>query len=234
MAGKPMLSFIPLHKTPMQMSPTLFEWVKSWLGPKTELLTPMDWFTTGHDIRGWTLPSEYNKLSLPILRPGHFVWSPPPGAADVAIEQLRKARHKRQRSTHIFFCQRLLTPKWYKQLHKACDLVIEISAVTRFWPKENFEPLIIGFAFPFLRSKPWQLRGTPKMFAIERALQKLWPEDEVAGRNLLRKFLVQAWKMGSMSEVMVSRVLFFERGHKFLHREQVYPKRRKRRRSTGS
>ena len=161
MAGKPMLSFLPLHKTPMQMSPTLFEWVKSWLGPKTELLTPMDWFTTGHDIRGWTLPSEYNQLSLPILRPGHFVWSPPPGAADVAIEQLRKARHKRQRSTHIFFCQRLLTPKWYKQLHKACDLVIEIPAVTRFWPKENFEPLIIGFVFPFLRSKPWQLRGTP-------------------------------------------------------------------------
>ena len=230
MAGKPMLSFIPLHKTPMQMSSTLFEWVKSWLGPKTELLTPMDWFTTGHDIRGWTLPTSYNKLSLPILRPGHFVWNPPPGAAEVAIEQLRKARHKRQKSTHVFLCQRLLTPRWYKQLHKACDLVIEIPAVTRFWPKEKFEPLIVGFAFPFLRSKPWQLRGTPKVFAVERALRKLWPEDEVAGRNFLRKFLIQAWKMGTMSEVMVSRVLFFERRHQFLHREQVYPNRRKRRR----
>ena len=35
----------------------------------------MDWFTTGHDIRGWMLPSDHNNLSLPILRPGHFVWA---------------------------------------------------------------------------------------------------------------------------------------------------------------
>ena len=211
MAGSPMLSYIPLHKTPIQMSDTLFEWVRSWLGAKTELLTPMDWFTTGHDIRGWTLPSDHNDLSLPILRPGHFVWAPPPGGADVALEELRKARHKRQSSMHVFLCQRLLTPKWFKQLHKACDLVLEIPAGTSFWPEGNFEPLIVGLVFPFIRSQPWQLRGTPKMFSMDRKLRKMWKEDPVGGRDLLRKFCVQCWKMRSMSERMVSRVLFFER-----------------------
>ena len=229
MAGKPMLSFIPLHKHPLQMSKPLFHWVKSWLGPKAELLNPIDWFTTGHDIRGWTLPTATQKLSLPILRPGHFIWSAPPGAADVAIEELRKARHKRQKSTHVFLCQRLLTPRWYKQLHKACDLVIEIPAKTYFWPKEHYEPLIIGFVFPFIRSKPWQLRGTPKMFAMERSLRKLWEEDELVGRDLLRKFCVQAWKMGSMSQRMVSRVLFFEQRNEVLHSLPRIPKRRRRR-----
>ena len=171
----------------------------------------MDWFTTGHDIRGWTLPSEHNDLPLPILRPGHFVWAPPPGGADVALEELRKARHKRQSSMHVFMCQRLLTPKCFKQLHKACDLVMEIPAGTSFWPEGNYEPLIIGLAFPFIRSQPWQLRGTPKMFAMDRKLCKMWKEDPVGGRDLLRKFCVQCWKMRSMSERMVSRVLFFER-----------------------
>ena len=228
MAGKPMLSFIPLYKNPLQMSRPLFHWVKSWLGPKAELLNPINWFTTGHDIRGWTLPTNENKLSLPILRPGHFIWSSPPGAADVAIEELRKARHKRQKSTHIFLCQRLMTPRWYKQLHKACDLVIEIPAKTHFWPKEHYEPLIIGFAFPFIRSQPWQLRGTPKMFAMERSLRKLWEEDEMAGRDLLRKFCIQAWKMGSMSKNMVSRVLFFEQRNEILHSVPRLPKRRRR------
>ena len=211
MAGTPMLSYIPLHKTPFQMSENLFEWVRSWLGPKAEALTPMDWFTTGHDIRGWSLPTEHNKLSLPILRPGHFVWAPPPGAADVALEELRKARHKRQSSMHVFLCQRLLTPKWYKQLHKACDLVMEIPAGTSFWPEGNYEPLIVGLVFPFIRAQPWQLRGTPKMFSMDRQLRKLWKEDPVGGRDLLRKFCVQCWKMQSMSKRMVRKLLFFER-----------------------
>ena len=211
MAGQPMLAFIPLHKTPIQMSDSLMGWVKSWLGPKTEWLTPMDWFTTAHDIRGWTMPTEANKLSLPILRPGHFVWSPPAGAADAALEELRKIRHKRQKSTHVFLCHRLLTPRWYRLMHKACDLVITIPAGTSFWPRDNYEPLIVGFAFPFLRSKPWQLRGTPKMFAVERKLREMWKNDELGGRDLLRKLCIQCWKLATMSENMVSRVLFFER-----------------------
>ena len=211
MAGQPMLSFIPLYKTPIQMSDSLIGWVKSWLGPKTEWLTPMDWYTTAHDIRGWSMPSEYNKLSLPILRPGHFVWSPPAGAADAALEELRKVRYKRQKSTHILLCHRLMTPRWYRLIHKACDLVIEIPAGTSFWPRENYEPLIVGFAFPFLRSKPWQLRGTPKMFAMERKLRPVWKNDEVGGQDLLRKLCIQCWKLATMSESMVSRVLFFER-----------------------
>jgi hypothetical protein len=35
---------------------------------------------------------------MPKLKPGTFLWAPPPAAADAALEELCKARHKRQTS----------------------------------------------------------------------------------------------------------------------------------------
>eukprot|EP00978_Attheya_sp_CCMP212_P024147 scaffold75459_cov47-Attheya_sp.AAC.4 len=72
----------------------------SWLPEDHTVLTPEDWFELGHDIRSWNPgPGE---LLHPVTLKGTWVWAPPPAAADVAIEELRKARHKRQASTHIF------------------------------------------------------------------------------------------------------------------------------------
>ena len=66
----------------------------------------MDWFEHRHDIEEWShsykpTPISYEwdqlneRVAVPILKSGDFVWHPPLAIADMAIEQLRKARLKR-------------------------------------------------------------------------------------------------------------------------------------------
>jgi hypothetical protein len=94
------------------------------------------------------------------------MWSPPPGAADVTVEELRKSLIKGRGSTHVFLCPRLLTPQWRRQLNKACDLVVYMHAGSEVWPCEMHEPLTLGFVFLFLAVRPWQVCGTPKMLHL--------------------------------------------------------------------
>jgi hypothetical protein len=50
-----------------------------------------------------------------------------------------------------------MTPEWHKQLHKVLDIVFTVPVSHPEWPKEMFEPLLIGLVFPFIRHDPWQL-----------------------------------------------------------------------------
>jgi len=43
---------------------------------------------------------------------GCYIWSPPPAAASIVLEELRKARQKRQGLAHLFICPRLMYPYW--------------------------------------------------------------------------------------------------------------------------
>ncbi|KAL7580274.1 hypothetical protein ACA910_013007 [Epithemia clementina (nom. ined.)] len=204
-----MLSFLPLHKSSLEMSESLLDWICSWVGTNTSHLTPNDLFEKGHDIKGWHPPDQHYPFHRPaLIERGSYIWAPPPAATDVALEELQKARHKSQSAMHVFVCQQLLTTRWFKQLHKACNIVLEIPAGPSFWKLTYYEPLIVGLVFPFIRSKPWQLRGTPKMFGMARQLRQMWEENELAARNLLREFCVLCWKLGAMPEGMVSRVLY--------------------------
>ena len=122
---------------------------------------------------------------------------------------MRKARIKRQTSAHIFVCPRLCSPLWVKQLYKAADIVIEIPVGKTGWPASMHEPLLIGLLFPFLRHKPWQLRGTPKMYAMDRQLRSLFETENLDSRNLLREFRSRCLRLGNVSEAVVRRVLYF-------------------------
>ena len=207
MAGEAMSAFIPIHLSCIERSVNLIDWLKAWCGSRALLLSPMGWFGEGHDIGGWTTPID--GFELPILKEGRtYIWAPPPFAADIALAELRKARIKRQSSSHVFVCPRLCTSLWIKQLYKASDIVIEIPAGTHGWPLEMHEPLLIGLLFPFLRQKPWQLRGTPKMHAMGRQLRSLLSEKDMDPRDLLRKFWVQCHRLGSVSEALVRKVLY--------------------------
>ena len=146
MKGEEMLKFIPLHLNALERNESLLEWIRSWFGMEKECLSPEYWFVRGHDLEG----GSYNQQRFWIhgIRTGKYIWAPAPASADVALEQLRIARIKRQNSTHVFVCPRLLTTEWRKQFQKAVDFYVEIPACSDYWPVSMFEPLILGNCFP--------------------------------------------------------------------------------------
>jgi hypothetical protein len=208
MAGEMMKTFIPIHLSALERSPKLFSWIVSWSTTSLLMLEPRDWFDVGHDVDGFG--SCWDNFDRPKLYEGRtYLWSPPPFVADVAISELRKARIKRQTSTHIFVVPKLCAPVWIKQVYKAADFVFEIPAEKSFWPSEMHVPLLIAIVFPFLRNKPWQLRGTPKMYEMGSQLRKVFQDEEVDSRDLLRKFWRKCHRLRNMPENVVRQMLYF-------------------------
>jgi hypothetical protein len=83
MQGRAMTAYVPLHLSPLERKPDL----RGWLEDITKSLDPMflepsGWYEEGH-------------------RTGTFVWTPPPAAAEVVVEQLGRARMKRPEAMHI-------------------------------------------------------------------------------------------------------------------------------------
>ena len=210
MAGDTMIIHIPIHLSAVERSPTdLVPWIRSWSGSETIVLDEVGWFQTGHDIVGWSL--NFDGFERPIFDQTRktYLWAPAPLAAEVAIAELRKARIKRQNSAHLFVCPRLCTTQWVKQLYRAADIVFEVPIGISCWPTTMHEPLLIGIVFPFLSCRPWQIRGTPKMYAVGRELRRLLQESEVDAGNLLRQFWSQCFNLGGMPEHVVRKLLLF-------------------------
>ena len=210
MQGRSMLSFVPLHLTASQRQPTLVKWIKSWAeidedGLRLEVLTPKDWFVRGHDFKGGT--TNIDGLWIPKIEPGLFLWEPPPAAADVAIEQLRKARLKRNDSIHIVVCPRLLEPIWRSHLHKSADLICEIPAKCEYWGETNHEPLILALYFPYLEHRPWTLKRSPSILDLEEHLREMWKSGEESQWALLRELRVKAWSFQSLQASLVFKML---------------------------
>jgi hypothetical protein len=188
MAGEAMIAHLPIHKSAVERSPTdLVPWIRSWSGESTILLDEMGWFEAGHDIEGWEQDSLGFERPMLSRKRRAYIWAPPPLAAEVAIAEMRKARIKRQNSCHIFICPRLCTTQWAKQLYRASDFVFEVPVGFACWPASLHEPLLIGILFPFLSVKPWQIKGSPKMFAVGREMRKVLQESEVESGRVLRK-----------------------------------------------
>jgi hypothetical protein len=227
-----MLSFIPFHLSALQRSPSVEVWLKSWMGEDAEVLSPEGWFERGHDLLG----GQYDKKGFwrHKIKTGKFVWAPPPAAALVAIEELRKARIKRQESLHVFVCPRLMKPEWFRQLYKASDIVFDVPVGCSCWPASMFEPLIIGVVFPFISAPPWQLRATPKMFKLGWQLRRVWVGEDVDAGHLLRKFLLEYERIRSMPPDVVRRVLFFESACPIPRQESGRRRGRKRKRPPSS
>jgi len=205
--GEYMMQFCPWGQNALERSTHLESWLKDTFGKQVEFLSPDDWFRRGHDHS-----SKYKDTKgfwRIKTRPGTFVWTPPPAAADVALEELRKARLKRQRSTHIIVIPRLMTTLWLKQLNKAADLIVYLPNKYSFWPHAMHEPLVIAFCFPFLFYRPWQLKGTPKVCATARQLQNLFKSSEVDPGGLLREFCNLCKRLPSLSECVVQKLLYF-------------------------
>jgi hypothetical protein len=230
--GENMLDFIPLDVSALDRTELLRPWLESWMGDGLEFLSPSGWFTRGHDHKGGTYDAR--GFWRHTFVPGTFIWSPPPAAADAALEELRKARIKRQESTHFFLCPRLLTTNWLKQLYKVADLVFHVLPGTPGWPKDMFEPLTIGIVFPFLRCRPWQFKGTPKMFYLARELRKVFKDPEMDGGDFLCKLLLDCRRLFSLQGDVVRRLLYFRSSSDVPRKAAGNGGRRKRKRPEGS
>jgi len=171
----PVLTFTPYNEYAMLRSPALLDWLRSWSGTNTPLLSPEDWFTKGHDLEG----GYFNKRRFWINRVklGTYIWNLSPAAADVALEQIRIARIKRQKFTHI---RCLLTCEWLKQMQKISDFYIEIPSGSVGWSTNMYETLLLAVALPFIRHPSWQIRGTPKVCQLVRELHKIFKEEALA------------------------------------------------------
>ena len=209
MKGENMLTYVPLHLSALERSPRLLSWIKSWIeipeAPPLEVLKPEDWFTRGHDLEGGKILDH--GIYYPSYRSGVFLWHPPPGAADIACEEIRKARLKRTSSTHILVCPRLLTPYWRSHLHRSADLLFEIPAGGDYWPKGMFEPLILAIYFPFVPHRPWQLRHTPSLVEVGDRMQRMWKDRDYSQRSVLCQLWKQARSMENLSPSLVFKML---------------------------
>ncbi len=189
MGGQHMITFVPLHLSGVDRSPTLLHWIQSWAPmPTVRPLLPFEWFTKGHGLEG----GSYNPDQMWIPAEScdkWYLWSPAPAAGATVLQEMSISRHKRTQLGHIFVCPRLLTQKWRRKLHSVADCVIEIPAGCRpFWPADMFEPLILGLTLPFSSTPPWQLRGSKRLLALERQLREVWEDPSRDERPILRQF----------------------------------------------
>jgi hypothetical protein len=227
MKGDSIASFIPLHETALQRSGDIMPWLKEAhggsAGKELTVLSKEDWFWKGHDIVGGT--TNVDGRWLPRYGVGQYVWAPPPCVAAQCLDEIRKARHKRQLSTHVFVCPRIMTVEWQRQLYKSADLVLVINPGHQIWEENQHEPLILGFYFPYLRHEPWQLKGSQKLVAMGGYLQRVCKEDPGSSGRLLRQLWEFTQKLPHMSEQLVCKLLRRSESH---HLSQATPRKRRR------
>ena len=208
MRGMSMHEFIPIHKNALERSSGLKQWLNDWTNQEGVFLKPEDWFTTGHEIveGEW----EYNPegVKFPRVKPGTFIWTPPPVAGGIAVEELRKSRHKSAESTHVFVIPRLFATEWRKQLHKAADVVLSLPAGHPAWPESMHEPLTIAILYPYLSHRPWELRRAPILLELANLLHGVWKSGGMPERSLLRELWCLQRNLASMPEGLAWKMLY--------------------------
>ena len=183
MRGVPMEDFCPLHESAFERSPEL----KAWITAATESLNPVflepeDWFTRGQGF-------------------GTFIWSPAPAAADVVVEQLGKARHKRPSCMHLVVAPRLMTGLWRRHLTRECDFYFKIPAGScSLWGANQHEPVPIFVCLPFAIARPnFEVRHRLLEDFYRLVLKEgLWQGSGKRGGHILRKLLLRARALCSL------------------------------------
>jgi hypothetical protein len=105
MRGENMLTFVPLHRGALDRSPDLLQWIQLW-SPNRLLrsLSPLEWFTLGHGVTSYSVNTDGVTVPDSQISPQTvLVWSPPPAAAEAALDELSVARHNGLTSTICFY-----------------------------------------------------------------------------------------------------------------------------------
>ena len=192
MQGTPIWNYLLLHFSAFDHSPSLREWCLDVCGGlgKPRVLTPEGWFTDAH--------SE-----------GVFIWSPPPAAANVVMEQLSLAKHKRPTAFHMVVVPRLLTGLWRKHLGRATDFYFKLSEGPLWDNKEMFEPVLVFVSLPIISHLPRFGKRRKLLEELETLL--LGPrvrEAHTPGfRNRVRELLGQSRNLLRLQRYLVCRML---------------------------
>jgi hypothetical protein len=206
MMGHSMISYVPLGLSAVQREPGLESWIKSWAGESIEMLDPEGWFERGQGILRY-YKDELGR-TFPRCAEGSFLWCPPPAAAAVTAEKLQRSHHKRERSTHVFVCPRLMTNLWRKLVLKEADFVFEVPVGTNVWSREMHEPLLIAVCLPFIPHSPWRLGDTPALLGMARELRGVWKEPNGDPRFILRELFELQRRVRTLPPKLVRRVLY--------------------------
>ena len=176
MSGLKMLDYIPLDLNVIERSKEMSNWVTQFstqLGGK--ILTPEGWFDEGHTR-------------------GTFVWTPPPAAGEVVVEQLGFARLKRPECMHVILIPRLMTGRWRRLMTRGSDFYCRLDGDDIWDLKIHFEPVLMFVCLPVITHNPKldlreRLLGKMRRHMLEEGLQSV---PEVQQRNILCKLLIQA------------------------------------------
>ena len=158
MAGKDLLSFIPLAEGADQWSKgAVRQWVDSWWGdwcgsPLVDV-GPEQWFLL-------------QKVQRPRL------WMPSPAAMEMVMEVFSKDRLAHSRNPHVFVVPCLMTYLWRKNLGKDMDVLFTVQVGGHFWGGAQHEPLRVAVDLPLVHIDrhrgPWLARAMPETRALVR------------------------------------------------------------------
>jgi hypothetical protein len=224
MQGEEMLTFVPIHLSALEREVNLKQWIIETLtsGPgKNEIifLSYAGWFERGHDVIGGSYNGD--KVWEPRFKAGTYIWTPPPSAAQIAVEQLRQARLKRENSTHVMIVPKQMSPEWKRQLFRVSDLFVELPFDDVAWKKsKHHEPLIFAVVFPFLAHRPWQLKRSAAFLGMGRLLRSMFKEEQVSTGFILRKLFEQQRALANLQEGVVREMLRSPKKFIFLHAQR--------------
>ena len=177
MNGQTVYSFIPLHLSALERSPSLADWVISWAGNDLKVLSADEW------------PRKHEER-------GTYLWTPPPAAADAAFDWMGESIHKRSSSIHIALVPRLMTFKWRKFLGKMTDLLLVIPCGTPHWPTTMLEPLILAVSLPLSNrcneNGSWRFKDSRRISIVESSVPRMWESNFSLVGSTLCKLLVEA------------------------------------------
>ena len=172
MAGHSALSFVPLHLTALERSPSLGEWIRSWSDDPVFL--SYDQWLDPHSVRGT------------------YVWCPPPAAARDMLDFMTDSVLKRPSSVHIVVVPRLMTAYWFKVLGKATDVLFTLPCGSSAWPADTLEPLIIALSLPHSDKEPWIYKRSTESTFLQAQLHAMCKSPDSDQVTLLRQLLASA------------------------------------------
>jgi hypothetical protein len=199
---------IPLHLQPLERSKSLTCWLSSWL-PNFSVASPDDWFYRAQES------GRYVTSTRP-LNP--WVWSLPPAAALMALEELGNARLKRHDLLKgVVLIPALLRPEWFRRFRRCVDFYFFIPAGSiPAWPASMHEPLTLGLYFPLLRFGPWDWKRVKFLVPFGIALSMMYKTGDPSAGNLLCKFWAASSWVAGMPERLVRDLLLHPFWQRFL------------------